>query len=342
LFPRQNLQKSPVDRSVGPYPRRIHRRRSGGAWLLFLLPLLASVFWPDPLLAQPDGPVALSRAQTGGVFRYRVKKGDFLLKIRGEFGESLPALIRANGLANPDRIFPGEILLVDNRHLVPPARESGILINIPQKMLFFFSGKKVALAAPVALGRRSWPTPGGVFHVVAKKADPVWVVPLSIQKEMRRHGEKVLTKVPPGPANPLGKYWMGLDLPNLGIHGTNAPASVYGFTTHGCIRLFPDAIRALFSEVPVGTSGKIVDAPVLVEPLENGRVLLEVDPDVYHKERDLGDLFKRWMERHPEIRIDWKKAGRAILEQRGIPVDVGFPRIFGQQGGRSSSTTPLR
>lgn len=291
--------------------RHVRTRRFPGPvfpWMLRWTVLLFSlVFLPGPLLAQPDGPVALSHASTGGVFSYRVKKGDFLLKIRGRFGVGLSTLTRANGLKDPDRLFPGEILLVDNRHLVPPVRDAGILINIPQKMLFFFSGKKMAMATPVALGMPSWPTPAGRFHVVAKKVDPAWVVPVSIQKEMRRHGEKVLTKVPPGPNNPLGKYWMGLDLPNLGIHGTNAPSSIFGFTTHGCIRLFPEAVRSLFPEVPVGTAGEIVYAPILVEPLGNGRVFLEVDPDVYHKEPDLVEVFERWMARDPKIGIDREK-----------------------------------
>src|SRR5207244_4257585 len=58
-------------------------------------------------------------------------------------------------------------------------------------------------------------------------------------------GKPVLTHVPPSPANPLGKYWLGLSIPGVGIHGTNAPSSIYNLQTHGCIRLHPDDIEKL-------------------------------------------------------------------------------------------------
>src|SRR5688572_32042800 len=49
--------------------------------------------------------------------------------------------------------------------------------------------------------------------------------------------ERVRKKVPPGPDNPLGEYWMGLSATCCGIHSTNAPQSVYQFKTHGCVRM---------------------------------------------------------------------------------------------------------
>lgn len=275
--------------------------------------------------SEPAGaPVALSDALTGGVLHYRVKTGDTLLSIRGRFGATLSTLVRANGIRNPDRIFPGEILLVDNRHIVPPSGGNPIVINIPQKMLFFYAGGKLALAAPVALGMRSWQTPIGPFKVVEKKAHPCWVVPKSIQADMRRRGEKVVKKVPPGPENPLGNYWLGLSLGDYGIHGTDAPSSIFGYTTHGCIRLFPDAIRALFPRVRVGTRGVIVYAPILVARTPDGRVYLEAHPDAYDKESDLGKIFERWAKRHPDVRFDREKARRVMLERAGRPVDVSL------------------
>jgi L,D-transpeptidase ErfK/SrfK len=71
-----------------------------------------------------------------------------------------------------------------------------------------------------------------------------------------------------------------LSLPGIGIHGTNAPSSIYKLATHGCIRLHPEDVRNLFPEVDVGTSGRIIYEPVLVTKVANA-VYLEVHPDAY-------------------------------------------------------------
>ena len=92
--------------------------------------------------------------------------------------------------------------------------------------------------------------------------------------------------MPPGPQNPLGKYWLGLSLGCVGIHGTNAPLSIYSFGTHGCIRLAPDDIEALYVQVSEGDSGRIVYEPVLVA-YDGTDVYLEVHPDPYRRVPDL-------------------------------------------------------
>ncbi len=79
----------------------------------------------------------------------------------------------------------------------------------------------------MAVGRADWQTPLGDFTIVIKEEDPTWDVPLSIQQEMRRAGKRVVKSVPPGPANPLGRFWLGLSLDSVGIHGTIAPLSIY-------------------------------------------------------------------------------------------------------------------
>ena len=67
--------------------------------------------------------------------------------------------------------------------------------------------------------------------------------------------------MPPGPDNPLGQHAMRLGLPGYLIHGTNKPSGVGMRVTHGCIRMFPEDIEALYKTVPVGTAVKIVNQP---------------------------------------------------------------------------------
>lgn len=72
--------------------------------------------------------------------------------------------------------------------------------------------------------------------------DNAWIVPKSVQEEMLRIGKPVVTFVLPGRDNPIGRDWIELNFGSLGIHGTNAPSSVYQFRSHGCIRLYPDEL----------------------------------------------------------------------------------------------------
>ena len=65
---------------------------------------------------------------------------------------------------------------------------------------------------------------------------------------------------PPGPGNPLGTRWMGLDASGVGMHGTPDAASIGYSASHGCIRMrIPDA-EWLFDHVRIGTPVFIVDA----------------------------------------------------------------------------------
>ncbi len=99
------------------------------------------------------------------------------------------------------------------------------------------------------------------------REDPTWRVPASIQREEEEAGKDVEDEVEPGPDNPLGKYWIGLSFPIIGIHGTNHPVSVYSYRTHGCVRLHPDDIEALFNDVDLNDRGVIAYYPVMLARL---------------------------------------------------------------------------
>jgi L,D-transpeptidase ErfK/SrfK len=160
-----------------------------------------------------------------------------------------------------------------------------IVVNVPQRMLFYSDAGKVSCAFPIAAGKADWKTPLGDFEIIEMEENPTWDVPPSIQEEMRQAGKPVLTRVPPSPENPLGQYWMRLSLPGIGIHGTNAPSSIYKLATHGCIRLHPDDVRSLFFKVDVGTRGKVIYEPLLIAVVGT-TVFVEIHPDAYRKQSD--------------------------------------------------------
>jgi L,D-transpeptidase ErfK/SrfK len=279
--------------------------------------------WIPRLVHGADVP-PLSDAIVGEEFLYTVRQGESLTKIGARFGENPALIARENGMRFPSALKPGTILQIDNRHIVPNSDLiNGILINIPQRMLFHFRSTTLRTAYPVGLGRPSWPTPTGRFRIIGMQQDKEWIVPESIQEEMREAGKEVLTRVPPGPDNPLGKYWIGLSLGSIGIHGTIAPSSVYHFQSHGCVRLHPDDIESLYAETAVGERGSIVYFPVLVARVVE-RLYLEVNGDIYKRGiNPLAVVREISAQEGLDDLIDWDRVDAIIEEKAGIAREIG-------------------
>jgi lipoprotein-anchoring transpeptidase ErfK/SrfK len=123
-----------------------------------------------------------------------------------------------------------------------------IVINRSINRLYLYNGNKLFRTFPVATGQAIYPTPRGTWHIVVKYRNPWWYPPTSSS------WAQGLKPVPPGPDNPLGTRWMGLDAPGVGIHGTDAPSSIGYSASHGCVRMqVPDA-EWLFDHVDIGTT----------------------------------------------------------------------------------------
>lgn len=252
-----------------------------------------------------------------------VRQGEFLIRIASRFGVSEKVIARDNGLGPPYLLRIGDRLRIDNRHIVPEALEDGMVINIPQRMLFLFRRASLIGAYPVGLGRPDWRTPTGSYYVTKLEQNKTWCVPKSIQEEMRREGRSVVTRVPPGPDNPLGEHWIGLSIPGYGIHSTIAPASIYRVRTHGCIRLHPEDAAAVYGLAFAGMPVKIIYAPVLLARLADGRIVAEVNPDVYNRGGDPLHLLRERAAAHGMVeRIDWTKAAEVARAKDGVARDV--------------------
>jgi L,D-transpeptidase ErfK/SrfK len=287
--------------------------------------LLLGCAWA--LLASPAGAQSVdgAAALVGGRAVYAVKAGDTLDAIGARFGVARDTLIEMNQLTSPYALTGGQSLVVDNTHIAVVNPQVSLTINIAQRMLVWSDGE-LARAYPITVGRRTWPTPVGDFTIISKETDPVWDVPVSIQREMEQQGKPVITRMEASPANPLGRHWLGLSLPGLGIHGTNAPASIYKFASHGCIRLHPDDIADLFHRVSVGTAGVLIYQPVIIAEID-GRVWVEAHPDVY---RRFGDAMAGLRESADRaglgVVVDWALVDEVVRQRRGRAVDVTMSR----------------
>ncbi len=268
-----------------------------------------------------DGAAAL----VGGQASYDVKAGDTLSSIGARLGVARATLIEMNELTSPYALAVGQSLIVDNTHIAVANLQVSITINIPQRLLVLTEGER-ARAYPITVGRRTWPTPVGAFTIMSKETDPVWDVPVSIQREMEQQGQPVITRMAASPANPLGRYWLGLSLPGLGIHGTNALSSIYAFASHGCIRMHPDDIAELFSRVSVGTAGVLIYQPVIMAVID-GRVWVEAHPDQYRRLGDAMDSLRDAADLAGlGAAIDWALVDEVVRQRRGRAVDVTMAR----------------
>jgi L,D-transpeptidase ErfK/SrfK len=259
----------------------------------------------------------------GGIRRHAIARGDSLRSIGARYGVDAATIAADNALGRTARLREGDELTIDNRHVVPAAALDGeIVINVPQRMLFFRDEGRV-FSAPVAVGCRGWPTPLSDFTVRAKEMDPTWDVPESIAAEARAKGQTLPARVPPGPTNPLGRHWLGLSIGSVGIHGTNAPASIYGTVTHGCIRVHPDDIAVLFDLVSVGTPGSTVYEPVLLAE-EDGEIYLEAHADAYRRMKGSSTAQARTLAAAMGLsdRIDWSAADLVLQRREGIARNV--------------------
>lgn len=286
----------------------------------------------EPAAAGPSAqvPTHLSLGSVSEVLvdrstRHTVSQGDNLTLIGARYGVSTRLLIQMNGLDPKAPLRVGQQLIVVARHVVPASLSDGMLINLPQRMVYLFRDGRVTRGFPVAVGRPAWPTPTGDFTVINRQTDKTWYVPKSIQEEMRREGKPVLTEVPPGPDNPLGRHWIGLSLPAIGLHGTIAPASIYGFRSHGCVRMHPDDVADLFDQVAVGDPGRIVYEPLLLARDGDGRIWFEANPDAYRRGGGTLDTV-RAMARDKGIaegEIDWARVATMLRERDGLAREAG-------------------
>lgn len=275
-----------------------------------------------------NGPVS-SRLMIGEKKVYTVKKRQSLRTLGAKLGVNWRTIARDNNLDPSQPLEPGIKLHINTRRIVPKTRTEGIVINIPDRTLYFFRDRKLEKAVPVGLGMPtntrtvSWQTPTGKFRITSKVKDPTWFVPPSIQKEMKQKGKVVQVKVPPGKRNPLGRYALKTSMSGILIHGTIRPASINTFSSHGCIRVHPAKIEEIFPDIRVNTGGEIIYQPVKVALSDDGRVFLEVHGDVYRRIKNLEDEAKGQLNRYnAENKVDWDKVRSSLRRKSGIPEDV--------------------
>ena len=266
---------------------------------------------------------------TGGETVYHIAEGDSLLLISAKHGVDLRMIIRKNNLNPAKPLQTGQELRLDTRKIAPHTVENGIIVDIPGRMLYYFKAGQLEMFFPVGLGMPAWHgltrwrTPAGIFTITGKERNPTWYVPESIQWQMQTQGKPVLTKVPPCPDNPLGRFILYTSIKGIAIHETIWPTTVFQFRSHGCIRVLTENIERFYDEVEIGTPGELVYEPVKVAIANDGKVFLEVDPDIYRKvKKPLDEVVGRINDLQVAAEVDWAKIRRVVQEHAGIAENV--------------------
>ena len=98
----------------------------------------------------------------GGDTLYVVQQGDCLISIGGKLGVNWATIAEQNCIDINERLKIGDQLLANTRRIVPLIVSDGIIINIPEGMLYFFKNGTLT-AFPVGLGKsdKKWHTPSG-------------------------------------------------------------------------------------------------------------------------------------------------------------------------------------
>ena len=198
-----------------------------------------------------------------------------------------------------------------------------------------------------------WRTPLGETRVIAKIRHPAWYPPESIRKEHAANGDPLPKVVPAGPDNPLGDFALRLAAGNgdYMIHGTNNPTAVGMSVTHGCIRMYPEDVAALFALIPVGTKVRLVNEPVKVAWVD-GELFLEAHPPVDDEGQTVEPDLQAALEaarpgaRQRHAAIHWDLARATLRPPSGMPTLVGLAaadaptRRRRAAAGRAGSAAP--
>ncbi len=144
---------------------------------------------------------------------------------------------------NPNVVWPNppegtELVVPDLRSPAPPAADR-LRISLSEKAIRAYDAQDRPIALfPCSIARMREKRPLGELHVTVVAQDPNYVFDPALfaeDPESATLAGKLI--IPPGPNNPVGVAWIGLNRPGYGIHGTPRPEDIGKTESHGCFRL---------------------------------------------------------------------------------------------------------
>lgn len=274
---------------------------------------------------------AFARIASGTMQTYETQEEDTLLDIGRHFGMGYVEIRAANPDIDSWAPLPGTKVVIPAMHLLPRARQEGVVVNLSAMRLFYFETPGAEpVSFPIGIGKEGLDTPKGETMVTRKVKGPTWYP----TERMREEKEYLPVSVPAGPANPLGTHALYLGWPTFLIHGSNKPWAIGRRVSSGCIRLYPEDISKLFAAVPPGTKVTVVDQPVLagwvgqklyLEAVPEAAQSLQIEVEENMTPRLLNDDIREMIvdtAGDAADRVDWRIVESVIKERKGYPVVI--------------------
>jgi L,D-transpeptidase ErfK/SrfK len=274
------------------------------------------------------GPVRM----IGDLQTITTKYEDTLVHLARRYNVGFVEIRAANPGVDPWLPGSGTRVTIPNQHIIPNAPRDGIVINLPEMRLYYFTSPDEPPATyPIGIGRSGLLTPVGTTTVTRRTVDPLWTP----TERMRQEDPELPAVVKPGPENPMGTHALYLGWPTYAIHGTDKPYSIGRRQSAGCIRMYPEDILTLYDNVAVGTRVTVVDQPVKtawvdddyyiqVHPTQDQSDLLSTNsvdrPEFPLRDKDIQTIIKGAGD-HVD-KLDWAKVRTAVRERRGVPMMV--------------------
>jgi lipoprotein-anchoring transpeptidase ErfK/SrfK len=195
-----------------------------------------SVTATDLAALQPTGKTWLEKSSQTALTH------ETALELVAERAHASPRLIQSvNPSVTWDAVTPGTVLSVPAVTVTPyPAPAARIEIRLAAHTLQVFdAADRLLLHFPVSIARKVEKRPVGELRVTVVIADPNYTFdPANFPDtpEAKADPSRKLI-LAPGPNNPVGVAWIGIDRPGYGIHGTPTPEKIGRTESLGCFRL---------------------------------------------------------------------------------------------------------
>ena len=255
----------------------------------------------------------------------KVNEKDTLLDIARDLGLGYNQITAANPGIDPWVPPKGSMVLAPLAFVLPQERtRSGIVVNLAEMRLYYFfsnGGHDYFLTAPIGIGAEGFLTELGSYKIKSKTPNPTWVVPESIRKAE----PDLPAEVPPGPDNPLGDYAFRLSRLLYAIHGTNKPWGIGRRVSHGCMRMYPEDVAALYPVVPVGMAVEVIYEPIKFG-WADGKCWIQIFEDFDNRIEDplllVRERLASFETAMGSLEVDFKALFWALKKKTGVPTAV--------------------
>ncbi len=222
------------------------------------VPLLTNytVTTNDLARLQPIGKTWLEKSKQSAL------EYETILELVAEKAHSYPLLIqKLNPGVSWTNVPAGTVLNIPEiKYPEPEERAAFAVIHLSLKFLEAFgAATNLLFHCPCSIAAKVEKRPVGELHVSVVAPNPNYTFDPAVfpeSSEARALGRKLILQ--PGPNNPVGVAWIGLDKPGYGLHGTPVPEQVGRTESHGCFRLANWDAEYLLKLVRIGMPVQVV------------------------------------------------------------------------------------